>query len=150
MKKLLLRVLIAVVVLVLLGVLAVHFFLDGAIKRGVETVGTRMAKVEVKLDSASLSLLSGSGTIKGLVVGNPEGFKSPSAIKVGASSVALKSGSLFSSKVIINSIQVQAPEITYETDLRGNNLSKILANLQSPEGGATNQPARETKPGKKL
>lgn len=135
MKKLLIRLLIALVVLLILGVLAVSLFLDSAVKKGIETVGPMLAKVEVKLDSVSLSLLSGSGKIKGLVVGNPEGFKTPSAIQVGVASLALQPGSVLGDKVVIKSVLVQAPEITFETDLKANNLSKILANVQAATGG---------------
>src|SRR5437899_6580877 len=136
MKKLLVRILVAVIIRVILGVLAVGFFLDAAVQRGIATVGPMVAKVEVKLDAVSLSLLSGSGKVKGLVVGNPEGFKAPSASQVGTASMALQPGSLFSDKVVIKSVNVQAPEITFETDLKQNNLSKIVANLQSTTGGS--------------
>ena len=155
MKKLLTRILIALVVLLILGVLAVSFFLDSAVKRGIETVGPMLTKVEVKLDSVSLSLLSGSGKIKGLLIGNPEGFKTPSAIQVGTASLALQPGSVFGDKVIIKSILVQAPEITFETDLKANNLSKILANLQAATGGtesssAKASPSAQSKANRKL
>src|ERR1017187_10457019 len=69
MKKLIIRLLIALVVVVILAVVAVGLFLDGAIKRGVETFGPRLTKVEIKLQSLHLSLLSGWGTVKGLVDG---------------------------------------------------------------------------------
>jgi uncharacterized protein YacL len=158
MKKLIIRLLIALVVVVILAVLAAGLFLDGAIKRGVETFGPRLTKVDIKLQSVSLSLLSGAGTIKGLLVGNPEGFKTPSAISVGEVTLALKPGSLLSDKIVIKTINVQAPEITFETDLRHNNLSKILSNLQEATGGAGKEPAKpqepsqskEAKPAKKL
>src|ERR1043165_4905320 len=120
MKKLFIRVLIAIVVVGILGILAMSLFLDGAVKRGVETVGSMLTKVEVKLDSVNLSLLSGSGKLKGLVLGNPEGFKTPSAIQVGTARVELQPGSVFANKVVIKSILVQAPQITFETDLKGN------------------------------
>src|SRR5439155_11459191 len=129
------RVLIALVLVVLLGALAVRLFLDAAIKRGAETIGPKLTQTDVKLDAVSLSLLSGSGKIKGLVVGNPEGFKTPSAITVGTASLAVKPASLLSDKVLIQSINVQGPEITFETDLRANNLSKIRANLEAAGGG---------------
>ena len=152
MKKLVIRLLIAVVVLVIVGALAVRFFLDGAIKRGVETIGPMLTKTEMKLNSVSLSLLSGSGTIKGLVVGNPEGYKTPSAINVGVATLAVQSSTLLSDKVVVHAVNVQAPEITFETDLRGNNLSKILANLDAATGGGTKEPApaKESKKSKKL
>jgi hypothetical protein len=142
MKKLIIRVLIALVVVILLAVLAVSLFLDGAIKRGVGTFGPRLTKVDIKLQSVSLPLLSGSGTIKSLVVGNPEGFKTPSAITVGEATVALKPGSLLSDKIVIKSIKLEAPEITFETDLRQNNLSKILSNVQETTGGGGQETAR--------
>jgi uncharacterized protein involved in outer membrane biogenesis len=146
MKKLITRLLIALVVVVILAVLAVGLFLDGAIKKGVETFGPKLTKVDIKLQSVSLSLFSGSGGIKGLVVGNPEGFKTPSAISVGTATVALKPGSLLSHKIVIKSIKVQGPEITYETDLKHNNLSKILSNVQEATGGGGQEPAKPTEP----
>jgi hypothetical protein len=158
MKKLFIRLLIALVVVVILAVLSVGLFLDGAIKRWVETFGPRMTKVDIKLQSVGLSLFSGSGTFKGLVVGNPEGFKTPSAISVGETTLALKPGSLLSDKIVIKTINVQAPEIMFETDLRQNNLSKILSNLREATRGGRQEPAKpqepsqpkEAKPARKL
>jgi len=152
MKKILVRLLIVLVVVVLLAALAVHLFLDGAIKRGVESKGSTLTKVQVKLNSVHISLFSGSGKIKGLGVGNPEGFKTPSAINVGTASVSLQPRSVFSDPVMIHSIEVQAPEITFETDLHQNNLSKILANLKETTGSGGQQPTqpKEANAGKKL
>ncbi len=158
MKKIIVGIVIALVVVLVLAVLAVSLFLDKAIKSGVETLGPKLTKVDVKLDSVSLSLLSGSGAIKGLVVGNPQGFKSPSAIQVGTASLSLEPRTLLSDKIVVRSINVQGPEITFETDLRNNNLKKILANVQEAAGGGVKEPAKsqepsqpkEAKPAKKL
>ena len=135
MKKLIIRLVIALVVLVIIGVVAVGVFLDSAVKKGVETVGPMLTKVEVKLDSVSLSLLSGAGKIKGLLVGNPTGYKTPSAIQVGSGSLSLQPSSIFSDKVVIKSINLQGPEITFETDFKGNNLSALLKNVEDSSGG---------------
>ena len=70
------------------------------------------------------------------MVGNPSGFKTPSAIQVGSASLSLQPGSIFSDKVIIRSIRLQDPEITFETDLKGNNLSKLLSNVEAATGGS--------------
>ncbi len=156
MKKLIIRLLIALVVLVIVVVVAVGLFMDSAIKRAVETFGPKFTKVDIKLNAVRLSLLSGSGSIKGLVVGNPPGFSTPTAISVGAASLSLKPGSLLSDKIVIKSINVQAPEITYETTLKTSNLNTILENVQETTGGkeagkepAPAQPA-PAKPQKKL
>src|SRR5664279_2599158 len=146
MKKLIVRLLIAVIVVAILAVLAAGLFLDGAIKRGVETFGPKLTKVDITLQSVSLSLLSGGGTIKGLVLGSPEGFKMPSSISVGVATLALKPSSLLSDKIIIKTINVQAPEITFETDLKHNNLNKLLSNVQETTGGGENESAKPKEP----
>jgi hypothetical protein len=154
MKKILIRICIALVVLIMLVALGVHFFLDGAIKKGIETVGPKLTKSEVKLDGVHLSLLSGSGKIKGLIVGNPAPYKTPHSISVGTASLQVKPGSLFSDKVIIRSINLESPEITFEGGLGGNNLGKILANLNEATSGGTNvanaTPSEQKKANKKL
>lgn len=156
MKKILLGIVIAIVVLVVVIALGLHFFLDGAVKKGVETIGPKMAKVDVKLDAVHISLLGGEGSLKGLEIGNPEGYKTPHAISVGTVAMALKPGSLLSDKIIIRSINVEAPEITFEGGLTDSNLKKILANLNETTSGpgSTNiagaTPKEEKKAGKKL
>jgi uncharacterized protein involved in outer membrane biogenesis len=129
MKKL---IRIAVVLLILVVVLAVVglFYLGNIVKSGVERVGPAVTKVPVKLDSAKVSVFGGMGVLKGFVIGNPEGYKSPEAISVGTVSVSLVPGSVLSDKVVIRSIKVEAPVITFEKNsLTGSNLEKILDNL---------------------
>lgn len=161
MKKLLVRTLMVLIVLVLLAVLATHLFLDTAVKRGVETVGPKITKTDVKLNSIHISLLSGSGKIKGFVLGNPQGFKTPAAMSVGIANFAVEPRSLFGEKVIVKDITIDGPEITFETDLTLVNLKKILSNIEETSGGGekpsstdTNQPALAKQPeadaGKKL
>jgi uncharacterized protein involved in outer membrane biogenesis len=151
MKKILVRLCVALVVLIVLVALGVHFFLDSAVKKGVETVGPKLTKVDVKLDGVHISLLSGSGKLKGPVVGNPDPYKSPHSISVGTAALELKPSSLLADKLIIKSINVEAPEITFEGGLGGNNLKKLLANLnESTTGpGGTNVPNATPKEQKK-
>jgi uncharacterized protein involved in outer membrane biogenesis len=99
--------------------------------------------VPVKLDRANISVFTGSGELKGFVLGNPEGFKSPEAIKVGTMSLSISPMSVLGDKVVIRSIKVLGPEISYETDLKSSNLGKILDNM----GG--DKPTGEKPPGDK-
>jgi uncharacterized protein involved in outer membrane biogenesis len=154
MKKLLFRILIGLVILVVVAIIVVAMVLDSAIKKGVETAGPQLTQVSVKLDSVHLSLLSGSASIKGLVVGNPEGYKSPHAISFGTASVAVSPRSLLSDKIVVKSVRVEAPDITYELGSGGNNLKKILANVEAATGGGTasgdkSKPG-QPRPGKKI
>jgi uncharacterized protein involved in outer membrane biogenesis len=131
MKKILIGIVALVIVLVTAIAAGAALFLDSGIKRGVETLGPQLTKVDVKLDGVSVSLLSGSGKIKGLVVGNPAGYQTPHALRVDAASLALMPGSIFSDKIIIKSIRVESPNIYYERGWRGDNLRTILHNISS-------------------
>ncbi len=131
MKKTGLRVLTVAFGLFVLVVFMAMFFIDSIVKKGVETVGPKVAKVDMKLEGASLSMVSGRGSLKGLVVGNPEGFKTPNAVKVGEVVVVIDAMTLMKDKIVVRSVNVVAPEITFEGGLKGNNLSKILENVQA-------------------
>src|SRR6266404_1557922 len=157
MKKIIKRISLVLLLLVVLAAVAIHFFLDAAIKRGAEAFGPKLAQVDIKLDGVNLFLLTGSCTVNGLVPGNPQGYKTPWAINVGEANVEVLPSSLLSDKIIIHSIHVQSPQITFETDLRHNNLSKIISNLEEATGGSDKQAAKpaeptsaETKPAKKI
>lgn len=152
-KKILIGSLIGLVVLLVVAVVIVGMFMGTIVKKGLETVGPQIAKVDIKLDSVSLSLLSGSAKVKGLVVGNPEGYKAPQAISVGVASVAVSPGSVLSDKIVVKSVIVQAPEITFEGGIKNNNLTKILDNVNAATGGGksgTEPKTGESKPAKKL
>jgi hypothetical protein len=150
-KKLVPRLAIALVLLLALALLAISLFLDGAVKRAFERFGPKYTQVDVKLKSVSLRLLSGSGKLTGLFVGNPQGFKTASAITMSNATLSINTGSVFSDKTVINFITVQAIEVTYESSLSGNNLSKILSNLQDATGGNSPAPAQATaRPARKL
>ena len=128
--------------LVLLTV--VFLSLNTIVKKGVETVGPSLTKVEVRLSSADISPFSGSGKLSGLFVGNPEGYKTPSAIQVGSIRVAVEIGSLMSATIVIDDVSVQSPEITLEGTVNGNNLTQILNNLSG--SGSAAQPPTTTSP----
>jgi hypothetical protein len=147
MKKIIVRIAIVAVVLLVVGMVVVFFSLNSIVKKGVETAGPLLTKVEVRLDAANISPLSGSGELKGLFVGNPEGYKTPAAIQMGAVKVTIKPSSLLGETIVVEELKIQAPEITFEGSLGGNNLSKILANLEAVAGG--DKPEKTDKPAAK-
>ncbi len=148
MKKLFKIAVILLIVLIVVGAIAVHFFLDGEVKKAIERIGPKITKVDVKVKTVNIILLSGSGAIKGLVIGNPEGFKSPSSISLGKVKLSLKPTSLLSKKVVIQSIVLEAPEITFEQIMGKNNLLVLRKNLDS--AGGDQEQAKEESSAKKL
>lgn len=144
-----------VVVLILAVVLYFSLFLNQTIKAGVETLGPKLTQTSISLAEVNISPFSGQGEIKGLVVGNPEGYKTESAIKLGLVRVEIDTGSLLSDRIIIKEVLIDGPEITYEMSLKGSNIAKILANIQSvadSAGGGKSgaSDSKDTGGGKKL
>jgi len=148
MKKVIIGVLAAGVVVVI-AVLAIGFYsLDSIVKKGVETIGPELTKVEIKLDAVHLSIFSGQGELKKLFVGNPQPYKTASAIQVGSVKLAIDTKTVTSGTIVINELTVQAPEITMEGGISGdNNLSKILANLNESMGAGGKAKTETSTPG---
>ena len=148
-KKLFLSVVIVLVVLIVVAVIVAGFFLGTIVKTGMETVGPKITQVSIKVDAVKLTLLNGSAQVKGLVVGNPEGYKTPQAINVGSADVDLNPFSVLSDKIVIRSVRVEAPEITFEGNpFSGNNLSAIMKNVNAAtKGGGPGSMNAATKPG---
>ncbi len=156
LKKIILIAAILFVILVIAGVVVAGLFLDKIVKTGIETVAPAITQTTVKVDSVSISALSGSAGVKGMVIGNPEGFKSANAISIGKASVSVVPSSVLSDKIIIHSVEVREPEITFEgSPLGQNNLKKIMDNVNAMAGAAppvnTNAPvAKSSGASKKL
>ncbi len=133
MKKLFL---IGVIVLVLIvgGLVFLYLSLNRFIRSAVETYGPQVTKSDVKLGSVNVSPLSGNASLSNLIVGNPQGFKTPSAFTLGAMSVSLDVRSLLSDTVAIREIVISAPEITYELGPGGSNLAALQKNVEAYTG----------------
>jgi hypothetical protein len=156
MKKIFLGAVIVLVVLIVVAVMVAGFFLGAIVKTGMERVGPKITQVSIKVEAVDLSLLTGSARIKGLVVGNPDGCKTPQAIRVGSAAVGVNPFSVLSDKIIVRSVRIEAPEITFEGNpFSGNNLGKIMQNVnaagKSGGPGSTNATAGTgNQPGRKI
>jgi uncharacterized protein involved in outer membrane biogenesis len=150
-KKILWGGAITLVVIALIGVIIASAFLGDIVKKGVETVGPKITKVSINLDEVHLSLLTGSARVRGLVIGNPAGYQTPHAISASTIAVGVNPLSVLSDKIVLRSVYLESPEITFEGGLGGNNLSQILNNINAATktGGAvatnTASPAQPSK-----
>jgi uncharacterized protein involved in outer membrane biogenesis len=138
MKKLKKIILILVILAVVLGIVAVVLagvFLDKIVKAGIETVAPPITQTAVTVQSVSISALSGGAGINGFVIGNPSGYVSSNAISLGKAAVRVEPKSVMTDKVIIRSVEIVAPEITFEGNPFGkNNLQQILDNVNAMAG----------------
>ena len=154
-KKILLSLGIGLLVLIIIAVIAVGLFLGKIVKAGVERVGPKITQTTLILDAVDLSLLTGSASVKNLVVGSPEGYKAPNVISIGLTAVRVSPMSVLSDKIVVKSVRVESPEITFEGSLSGNNLSKIMDNVNgvAKNGGPESTDktaAASSKPGKTI
>lgn len=122
---------IGVVVLIL--VVVVVLFLGQIIKTAIQTAGPKVAGVDMTVEKVRVNPFGGAVRIKGLIIGNPEGFKTPSAMELGDFKVDVRMGSLFTDTIVIKEILINAPEITYEKSLKSSNLSALQKNLAPAE-----------------
>lgn len=115
------------VILVLLVVLMLS--LGAIIKTAVTTAGPKLAGVPIQLQKVTVNPFGGLVHIKGLIIGNPQGFNTPSAMELSEFKVDLAMGSLFTDTIVIKQILIDGPQITYEKSLKSSNLSTLQDNL---------------------
>ena len=152
MKKWIFIGLGAIVVILIVVVIVGISKLGPLVKMAVNTYGPKITGTELRVDDVGISLFSAQAKLKKFFLGNPQGFKSPSAMKVGSVFVDVDEGSITKDTIIINKVEVVAPEITYEKRGKTDNFKSILNNVQKnvPKGeSAKKEPAKEG-PGKKL
>ena len=97
MKKII--ILLGVVLLLLvIAVVVVAVYLDRIVLAGIGRVAPGITQTTVTLEGVSLSPLSGAASLKGLVIGNPSGNPSASAIRLARAAVRLEPASILHEK----------------------------------------------------
>lgn len=133
-----------------IAVVVMYMKLGAIVKMAVETLGPKVTQTEVKVASVTLSPFSGTGRVKGIVIGNPAGFKTPSAFALGSVRIAVDLKSLASDCVVVKEIVVEGPEVTFEGGLKGSNLSRIQKNVESFVPAAPKSKDEKPAPQKKV
>jgi len=148
-KKIIVCIGITLLALFIITVIVLGFFLGDAVKAGMQTVGPKVTQTALTVDAVHVGILTGSGGVDNLVLGNPDDYKSqsPIAITVGKAVVSLAPGSLLSDKIVIKSVEVRSPEISFNGNPFGaNNLNKIMDNVNAFTGGSAAKPADANAP----
>jgi hypothetical protein len=122
-------------ILVFLGIIviiALYFSLNKIVEKGITTFGSQVMLTEVSLEASNISLFSGEGELKGLVIGNPKGFSNNNALSFDRIKVAVDVKSIFTDNILIKQILIDGPKITYELVGEKSNIQAILNNINSP------------------
>ncbi|MEK7744355.1 MAG: hypothetical protein AAB578_08185 [Elusimicrobiota bacterium] len=132
--------------LLALGVAAYLFLasrLDSLVVHGVNAYGPKLTQTKVELVSASLSPLTGSGSLTGLSVGNPAGWSDGRAFYLGKVQVDVELRSVLGDPIVINEISIDQPEFAYESTFISSNIKDLLKNMEKStgKGGGGREPA---------
>ena len=124
-------VIFVVIVVLLAGV--VWKVLDGAggfIKAQIEQQGSQYLGTSVSVASVSLALTEGQMSINDLDIKNPQGFSQEDAFSIDA--ISLDLGKITKEPYVIQTININAPEMLYELDKsRKGNLLVLKDNLMN-------------------
>lgn len=114
-----------------LGIFLTQF--EPAIKSAVENEGALVTQTSVLVGSVQFSPFTGTGTLAGLTVGNPNNYSSPYAVVVNRIALQVERSSLFGSgPIVVDAATVIAPQITYQAQnpTATSNLETIKQNAQ--------------------
>ena len=138
-----------ILLLIITGVLIFHLYGAKLMKMGIEIGGESALKVPVSVDNVSLSILGGNAGLKNLAISNPpKKYEHEHMLTLGNGQIHLKTKSVLSDTIEIESILLENIEIVMEKEKLGfgNNIQDILNNLPADE----EKPQPPEDPGKNL
>jgi len=143
-----LKIAILLVILVVVAIVVLALNINTLVKNGVETVGPMVLGVNVELEKSDLSLFSGGGSLTGLTVHNPSGYKTEHLFKLKDISLEVDLASLRGDTIHIQKIVVDAPHVIYEGTLFHSNIKTLLDGLKGDKTTDPSGPQQEEKPAK--
>lgn len=139
---------VGVVVAIIIIVLVLGLSnLGPIIKKAVNTYGPEITKTELQLGDVDISIFSAEASLNDFYLGNPQGFKSPQAMGVRSIYVNIDRSSLTKDTIVIDKIEVIAPNITYEKAPGTDNFKTILYNVKKSVGADSPSEKKSNKKG---
>jgi len=127
------KVLIALAIIVVVIVVGIYFLfsnLNSMVAGLIEKYGSEATQTSVTVSGVDISLRDSKGSIKGLVVANPEGFDAANAFEMDDITLDINVESLRGSPMIIEEIRVTAPVVFAEfTGSGSSNLNQLRKNV---------------------
>lgn len=106
--------------------------MESIVKKVVHKYGSEITGTNVTLGGLSISPTKGVATVKRVKIGNPKGYKSKNMFYLKELDAKLNISSLADDTIVIESISIDNPEITYEMkNLTQSNISEILDNVKA-------------------
>ena len=138
MKRVLNFILIPAGVLILIAVI-LTFTIDNIVRSAIESRGSDILQTELSVDNVSISLLSGSGSVEGLTIANPDEFEDGEALTISSIRLNLDVSTLLSDTVVVNELRIRDLDVNYRLKATGSNLGKLMDNLESYSAGTEDE-----------
>jgi len=126
------KVLIGLAVLALGVAVAVVWLLrslDEIVENQIETIGSELAGVPVRVGSVGIDIKSGTGVINDLRIANPDGYAAPDAFEMPTLRADIDLQSLGKQPLVLDELMIDSPVVHLEINQRGrSNLKEILDN----------------------
>ena len=110
--------------------------LDGVVASTVERYGSAFTGTDVDVDGLDLELTAGRATIGDLTVGNPQGYETDYAVRVGSTTVVLDVSSLTGDVPVIEELVLDGALINAEQRDTASNLTDIQKHATASSGEA--------------
>jgi hypothetical protein len=134
------RAAVVVVILILIGfamAVALRYGvgrLDGAVASVIERQGSALTGTSVDVDGVDLALTAGRADLAGLTIGNPRGYDTDYAVRIGSVAVELDIGSLAGDVPVIEELVLEGALINAEQRAAASNLTDIQQHATAPTG----------------
>ena len=125
MKKMVKRTLIIAPIVIVIGLVVVYLSLGAIVRSAAREILPKVTGTACEIEKVSINLLAGNATVEGLMIGNPEGFNTDSALEAPNVKATFSLKSLFTDTVRVQELLMEEPKITYELGVRGSNLGAI-------------------------
>lgn len=142
MKKVIYLLLALVLVAVGVGVFWLKGNLDTLVAQAIRDYGSAMTQASVKVGAVHIQTTDGRGELKGLFIGNPQGFKTPHALQADTVELEVDISTLASDVIIIRKLAILAPNVIYEKgdtmtnfDALQKHIAQYLGPQQKPKAG---------------
>lgn len=121
----------------------VSWWLGPVVRRAGETFGPQLLGVPVQIEHVDVKTWRGRAVLRGVAIGNPEGFETPQMFELGELRIVLSLTTLLTDTVHIHELSIRDPRVTYELRGRQSNIGVLLDGLEKSAGEAEETPARK-------
>lgn len=125
------KFIIFLVLIILIGILSVHAYMDTIVENAIEKYGTQALGVKVRVGNVKIGPKFNSISVHNLSIANPEGYSEDKMIYIGNIHISADLLSLVSAAVMnIEAVNIDGLAVNYQLDKNGNdNFSALKRNV---------------------